>query len=284
MINTTSIVLNDLNKIRGLPPYYYRYRSCDTNITSNTPANRYQLQKQIQNTVRVYSSLYTANLAPLSAYKKPTVKTHNVCWNQMSDRPLPSYQPNIVPTGYFHANNNKRHSVTSGRPGSQTPGGYGVDIKHNSYDRYLNRLKGKGPLRRGAVPIAEITPQIKFNRAFPIYGGKLMKTSIVTGCNCPIEKTKLGDHKIYDNPYYQSVTENDIQDLVGRKVYAERYEGSYYVGTIKSVTEADVLIEWADSTTSIVSWNQVKPFISCFENICATKDSGDQFNALGLVD
>jgi hypothetical protein len=33
------------------------------------------------------------------------------------------------------------------RPGSQAPGGKGVDIKHGSYDRYLARLKGKGPLR-----------------------------------------------------------------------------------------------------------------------------------------
>lgn len=52
----TSIVYNNPNKLIGVPPYYYRLRSCDTNLTSNTPANQYQIQKQIQNTVRVYSS------------------------------------------------------------------------------------------------------------------------------------------------------------------------------------------------------------------------------------
>ncbi len=32
-----------------------------------------------------------------------------------------------------------KRSITSLRPGAMSPGGSGVDIKHNSYDRYLNR-------------------------------------------------------------------------------------------------------------------------------------------------
>ena len=63
----TSIVYNNQSKLLGLPPYYYRLRSCDTNLTSNTPANQYQIQKLIQNTVRVPSSIYTSNLGPLNA-------------------------------------------------------------------------------------------------------------------------------------------------------------------------------------------------------------------------
>ena len=43
----TSIVYNQSNKTFGLPPYYYRVRSCDTNLTSNTPANQYQKLKII---------------------------------------------------------------------------------------------------------------------------------------------------------------------------------------------------------------------------------------------
>jgi len=182
----TSIMYNYPNKLIGLPLFYYRWRSCDTNLNSNTAANRYQIQKRIQKTVRVDSSLYTANLAPFHVYQKPTEKTQNVCWNQMSDRALPSYQPNIVPTGFYHSLNNKHHSVTSSRPGGQNPGGLGVDIKHNSYDRYLNRLKGKGPLRREPIPDSLAAPQIKFNPAYPVYGAKVMKTSIITGCNCPV--------------------------------------------------------------------------------------------------
>ena len=70
-IGLTSIVYNNPSKLLGLPPYYYRLRSCDTNLTSNTPANQYQRLKLIQNTVRVAGSLYTSNLGPLNAYKKP---------------------------------------------------------------------------------------------------------------------------------------------------------------------------------------------------------------------
>lgn len=191
----TSIVYNNPNKSVGLEPIIYRYRSCDTNLTSNTPANRYQNQKIIQNTVRVYASLYAANKAPLEAYKRPTPITYNVCWNQMSDRPFPSVQKTVVPTGFFHSLNNKHFSVTSSRPGGQSPGGIGCDIKHNSYDRYLNRLKGKGPLRRGKISETFILPYIPFNPAFPIYGGKLFKPAIVNGCVCP------GDINPYNNLY-----------------------------------------------------------------------------------
>ena len=148
----TAIVYNQPNKIIGLPEYYYRARTCDTNLTSNTPASQYQRLKLIQNTVRVYASLYVSNLGPLEAYRQPTNATYGVCWNQMSDRPVPSVQKSVIPTGTNCALNRRHTSVTSSRPGCQAPGGVGCDIKHNSYDRYLNRLKGKGPLRRGVIP------------------------------------------------------------------------------------------------------------------------------------
>jgi hypothetical protein len=172
----------------GLPVFGCRYRNCDTNLSGMSPAQQYQRLKLIQNTVRVYSSLYTANIAPLNAYVKPTAATHNVCWNQMSDRPFPSVQRANVPTGFYNSLNSRRGSVTSSKPGSQTPGGVGCDIKHNSYDRYLNRIKGRGPLRRGIIPPTFGAP-IPFNPAFPVYGGKTTKTNIVTGCNCPVQTT-----------------------------------------------------------------------------------------------
>jgi hypothetical protein len=61
----TSIVFNEPSKLLGLPPYYYRYRAINPNLSSNTPANQYQRLKLIQNTVRVDGSLYTSNLGPL---------------------------------------------------------------------------------------------------------------------------------------------------------------------------------------------------------------------------
>jgi hypothetical protein len=185
MTEATSLVENQYSKYLGLQPFYYRLRSCDTNLTSVSAANQYQRLKLIQNTVRVPSSMYTMNLGSLTAYVKPSIETQNVCWNQMSDRPYASEQRATVPTGFNNSLNSRHHSVTSSKPGCQTPGGKGVDIKHNSYDRYLNRLKGKGPLRREKTPVGFGLP-ITFNPAFPIYGGKTVKTNIVAGCNCPI--------------------------------------------------------------------------------------------------
>lgn len=156
---------------------------CNSDTTLAQPFILHQKLKLIQNTVRVASSLYTSNIGALTVYETPTKKMQNVCWNQMSDRPLPSVQKATVPTGSNNSLNKKHTSVTSSRPGGQTPGGVGCDIKHNSYERYLNRIKGKGPLKKGVVPV-NFGKTVPFNPAFPIYGGKTIKTNIVNGCDC----------------------------------------------------------------------------------------------------
>jgi len=255
----TCIVYNTTSKLLGLPEYYYRVRSCDTNLTSNTPANQYQRLKLIQNTVRVEASLYTSNLGPLSAYQNPGTKTHNVCWNQMSDRVYPSIQKTVVPSGTNCALNKKTTSVTSSRPGCQAPGGKGCDIKHNSYDRYLNRLKGKGPLRRGTVPKNFGVPVLPFNPAYPIYGAKTTKTNIVSGCDCPIplSESNLGigivnnvvqksngngngngkliqnstiqnNIQIYNDPLYKPYPNTEFIFNIGEYVFAIQSGDTYY--------------------------------------------------------
>ena len=230
----TAIVYNQPNKIIGLPEYYYRARTCDTNLTSNTPASQYQRLKLIQNTVRVYASLYVSNLGPLEAYRQPTNATYGVCWNQMSDRPVPSVQKSVIPTGTNCALNRRHTSVTSSRPGCQAPGGVGCDIKHNSYDRYLNRLKGKGPLRRGVIPPTFGAP-IPFNPAFPIYGGKTTKTNIVNGCDCPIgtpQQNLQQDIQIYNNPYWQPYPTANYVFNVNDYVYAIQTGNTFYTKAI----------------------------------------------------
>jgi hypothetical protein len=236
----TSLVTNVSNaKQLGVPQFYYRYRSCNptfpnrtqTSVVGFTPADQYQKLKLIQNTVRVYGSLYVANLGPLNAYKKPISDPDNglygVCWNQMSDRPVPSVQRASIPTGYHTAMNRRHTSVTSSKPGSQTPGGKGCDIKHNSYDRYLNRLKGKGPMRRGVIPVTFGKP-IPFNPAFPIYGGKTTKTNIVDGCDCPIDSTLQKNITIYNNPLWQPYPVTEYAFNVGDYVYAIQNGNSFY--------------------------------------------------------
>jgi hypothetical protein len=275
----TSIVYNEPNKIFGLPPFYYRLRDCDTNMTSNTPANQYQKLKLIQNTVRVPSSLYTSNLGPLNAYRKPTQATYGVCWNQMSDRPVPSVQTGVIPTGSNSSMNRRHTSVTSSRPGCQAPGGVGCDIKHNSYDRYLNRLKGKGPLRRGAVPATFGVP-IPFNPAFPIYGGKTIKTNIVNSCDCPIENKSNSlkdDVKLYYDPLWQPYPSADYSFSVGMYVYAKQYGNDFYTrALVISVINGDYTVEFDNGIVQIITdVNELKIYFPC--NCNETADNGQVY-------
>jgi len=243
----SSLVINSIHaKQLGIPSGYYRWRSChpnfpnwtQTNVGGFTPAEQYQKLKLIQNTVRVYSSLYTANLGPLSAYSKPitdpNLKLYGVCWNQMSDRPVPSVQRASVPTtSNVSTINSIHHSVTSSRPGCQTPGGVGCDIKHNSYNRYLNRLKGKGPMRRGVIPPTFGAP-IPFNPAMPIYGGKTVKTNIVNSCDCPITRGQSikQDVKIYNDPLWQPYPASKYEFKIGETVYAIQDGTDYYAKAV----------------------------------------------------
>ena len=162
-------------------------KSCVNRGENYGPATSYQNLKVIQNTVRVPSSLYAMNLASLNVYEKPEnryqvipvsgssyVVSPGVNWNQMSDRKEPHVQKVVTASGSAYGGNSLKRSLVRMRPGAMSPGGVGVDIKHNSYDRYLNRIKGKGPLRT--------QPGLgNQNPAFPIYG---VKTGLVNGCIC----------------------------------------------------------------------------------------------------
>lgn len=143
----------------------YRCYACISNPESSIQSTpmRYITQKQIQKTVRVDSSQYTMNLAAISAYERPTT------WNTMSDRFVRSVQRASVSKG-----------LPSHRPGYLTPGGKGCDIKHNSYERHLNRLKGKCTLKAEPIPPEMYLPELPFNPAKPVYGDKLCKTAIIS--------------------------------------------------------------------------------------------------------
>jgi len=267
LLGRTGIVFNGSTyKPFAVDPYGYRCRGCNIGLSGNTPADQYQKQKIIQNTVRVYSSLYTMNLGSLSSYSRPTIETQLVGWNQQSDRNYPSVQRATVPTGFNTSLNSRHHSNTSSRPGTQTPGGVGCDIKHNSYDRYLNKLKGRSVLRRGIIPPTFGLPYIPFNRAFPIYGGKEFKTSIVAGCNCPLESNnRITDIKIYEDPLFQ-----DINDVVykygkGMLVYA-------FKGNLKEKSKAEIIddlgnnsfvVKFEDGVIQIVKPFELIPYYSC---------------------
>jgi hypothetical protein len=100
-------------------------------------------QLLIQKQRRTCASLFTMNLGAVTV-TGPKTNAHQcsnnsnrVNWCQSSDRLNPSKATRYVPT----RGNRTRSSITRHRPGSLAPGGIGVDIKHNSYARYLARKK-----------------------------------------------------------------------------------------------------------------------------------------------
>lgn len=157
----SNVVVNTLN---------YRCTSCRNEGCLD--CNREIRQRRIWNTVRVPSSLYSMNLSALNvqgdANNKPKALYNNVNWNQMSDRAVPGVPTYYVPT----RGNSLKRTLTSNRPGGSGPGGVGVDVKHDSYARYLARKKAKN---------------IKTNQTLvetPKYGNKQFPYGIVRGCNC----------------------------------------------------------------------------------------------------
>ena len=147
----------------------------NSNMASSDPETQYQRLKLMQNTVRVSSSLYSMNAGALNVGTQSQTGSSPVNWNQMSDRPNPHIQT-------------KRYSMKSSvsiRPGNMSPGGIGCDIKHNSYDRYLARIKADGPLRKDNMTIDFGKTNVPFDPANPVYGGKTLKTSIgESKCGC----------------------------------------------------------------------------------------------------
>ena len=107
------------NKIQGLPMFYYRKTSKYVGLgCENKPVI----------TPVVSSSTHQLDL--VSDHSKPTIQNP---WNQTSDQLVASVQ--------------RRGGSVRNIPGGQTPGGIGCDIKHNSYERYLNKLKRRGHVK-----------------------------------------------------------------------------------------------------------------------------------------
>lgn len=245
----------------------YSCRGCYNNLQSNDPASQYQKQKIIQNTVRVKSSLYTMNLEGLAGYKSPLNVGQIVSqsgaeyyvppksyWNQQSDRPSPANQDVVTGSGSTYHGSSTKHSIMRMRPGAMSPGGKGVDIKHNSYDRYLNKLKGKGPLKRGIIPPDYGAP-IPFNRAYPVYGNKTVKTNIINGCDC-----SSNGSQIYNSP--ESAIQDAILSVVykfniGDYVWAQKNisynNDTYYKAQIIDIVGNKYVLQFTDDNTITVT-------------------------------
>jgi len=253
-------------------------RSFNQNLNGNDPATQYQRQKIIQNTVRVKSSLYTMNLAALSVYQRPNltysvadnsgatyVVPPSVNWNQMSDRKEPHVQRVVTGSGSGYGASSTKRTIVRLRPGAMSPGGSGVDIKHNSYERYLNRLKGKGPVRQGVIPPTYGLPYIPFNRAAPVYGGKTIKTSIVSGCDCPITESPIIDTLLYKNSDLQNQIFNVTYTFnVGDLVWVKNPRSAIFEkGTIISIVDGLYTVQFLDGTETVVIKCEMLIYYNC---------------------
>ena len=126
-------------------------------------------QKRIWKASCVDQTQYLATISAMNVYTPPVLSPAYVNWNQMSDRALPG----VVKTNVPSRGNSTKYSITRARPGAQSAPGTGVDVKHGSYHRYLERLKGKGPLRTQDTPAP-----------VPINGNKTKYYSITNNNTC----------------------------------------------------------------------------------------------------
>lgn len=208
-------------------------KGCNIGNTRNNPIVNYQNQQRIWNTVRVDISQYLLNKGALSAYEPSLFRQVN--WNQQSDRLHPHIQYAIPSRG-----NSTKRTLTSLRPGACSPGGVGCDVKHDSYARYLNRIKGRS-LKKGYISPA-ITKAIAcggtlpFDPAHPMYGGKYYNTQIIPSCKCP--GNALSITCPIEIPLFQKDKGYKIGDLIcwkkcGNDVYGEVVsildENTFYV-------------------------------------------------------
>lgn len=123
LIHPFSNVTNCTTKFNNEKPLY-QYKKPDVPaINGITDYDKNATQKKIQKTVRVASSLYSNNLAALHINSNNLGGTKKP-WNNASDR-VEKHGPKLNSASSSIKQNN------------------GVDIKHNSYDRYLGRKKSQ---------------------------------------------------------------------------------------------------------------------------------------------
>lgn len=150
-LNTFNTCSNTVNKFNNDKTIYRAKNTLQmrrkTNLDVSSSLDNDSTQKIIQNQVRVPGSLYTMNLASLTSGNSTKNKKP---WNNASDR-------------YYDYNLSKEKEK-------------GVDIKHNSYDRYLNRKKSNNLKTEQLVE-----PPIK-----PLYGNKIRKFGLITNANCKL--------------------------------------------------------------------------------------------------
>ena len=172
------------------------------------------------------SGLSTQNLIFNRLQPKPVYDRDDLNllqWNQSSDRAFPSRFNKTMKVNVPSHGNSTKTSLTRHRPGAGAGGKQaGVDLKHNSYHRYLLKKKGLKPLRgekQKVVPWNDPKPhQSKAVFYKSVQNNKWRKDSIVANMNYCFEdcKTKPAPEP-EDLLKYFSVDENNYMELTAGK-------------------------------------------------------------------
>jgi hypothetical protein len=127
------------------------FNICGESITSH---NTIQIQKEIQNQLHSSSSNYTQVISSLNVSKDINNSTNKKPWHNASDRA-------------------QAHGEISTNVKTSQKENKGIDIKHNSYARYLAKKKS-GTLK---------TQNIQTNQPLPLKGNKTKYYSLTTQNN-----------------------------------------------------------------------------------------------------
>jgi hypothetical protein len=198
-------------------------RTCPSGTDSLVQSNAVVTQKIIQKQVRTKASLFTMNFGALTVgnqlnqnqnkypqnMRKPYIIPKSTTLqnpagvqiysqNPSSDRVAPAHSNTNLKFTYVPSHGNSTKStLTRNRPGASMPGGItregrekgkGVDVKHNSYARYLARKKSH-------------TIRTQILAVQPVKGNKSRKYGQISQCfDCPNECCQSLDFLITITP------------------------------------------------------------------------------------
>ena len=108
-------------------------KNCEMDTSVRNQFTHLTNQKRINNLVRISSSLHQHNISSATVIAQ-TKCANKPAWHQSSDRVVAGQPTAYVPR--------RRMGVRPGGLGTGGKNASGVDVKHNSYARFLARKRG----------------------------------------------------------------------------------------------------------------------------------------------
>ena len=109
-------------------------KNCEMNVDIRNKYNQLSNEKRINKTVRMSSGMYQHNISSAAVIAE-TQCANKPSWHQASDRVVAGQPTAYVPR--------RRMGIRPGGLGTGGKSAQGVDVKHNSYARFLAIKRGK---------------------------------------------------------------------------------------------------------------------------------------------